>query len=304
MQFLGWFFMPVVVQRQARLVLTVQSGGVAGAVPAAVDVPGLGSACAENCGSSASAVLMVRVSLLCLPSFRVQLLVRVVGLLAFLNAICCAGLLASLRRSQALFSPALSQVDDMFESNFVPHRRVISCDSDLDSLHSVGPSVFGSSVSSRFVSSVSGFCGACVGEGGAGCGVRSEHVGDCVNLEGDLSGHNSWKHGHETAGGTKMLTQSSGYRDGCSFVDTVIGGAAREQYLRGAPKGTKVEAWEGRIFTCSRTISWDVSVAEGCKVTVSAVYLPKKRPGYSSIPAPRFQRGAGVYDHTGATYCD
>ena len=58
---------------------------------------------------------------------------------------------------------------------------------------------------------------------GHGCGVRSEHVGDCVNLEGDLSGHNSWKHGHETAGGTKMLTQSSGYRDGRSFVDTVIG---------------------------------------------------------------------------------
>ena len=104
-------------------------------------------------------------------------------------------------------------------------------------------------------------------------------MGDFVNLEGDLSGHNSWKHGHETAGGTKMLTQSSGYRDGCSFVDTVIGGAALEQYLRGAPKGTKVEAWEGRIFTCSRPISWDVLVAEGCKVTVSVVYLPKKRPG-------------------------
>ena len=51
-------------------------------------------------------------------------------------------LLRSLRRSQASLSPALSQVDDMCESNFVPHRRVISCDSDLDSLHSVGPSVF------------------------------------------------------------------------------------------------------------------------------------------------------------------
>ena len=87
---------------------------------------------------------------------------------------------------------------------------------------------------------------------------------------------NSWKHGHETVGGTKMLTQSSGYRDGRSFVGTVIGRAALEQYLRGAPKGTKVEAWEGRIFTCSRPTSWDVSVAEGCKVTVSAVYLPKE----------------------------
>ena len=66
---------------------------------------------------------------------------------------------------------------------------------------------------------------------------------------------------------------------GCSFVDTALGGATLEQFLRGAPKGTQVEAWEGRIFTCSRPASWDVSVAEGCKVTVSAVYLPKKRPG-------------------------
>ena len=41
MQFLGWFFTPVVVQRQARVVQTVQSGGAAGAVPAVVDVPGL-----------------------------------------------------------------------------------------------------------------------------------------------------------------------------------------------------------------------------------------------------------------------
>ena len=36
---------------------------------------------------------------------------------------------------------------------------------------------------------------------------------------------------------------------GVSFVDTVVGGAALAQYLRGAPEGTKVEAWEGRIFT-------------------------------------------------------
>ena len=47
-----------------------------------------------------------------------------------------------------------------------------------------------------------------------------------------------------------------------------------------SPEGTKVEAWEGRIFTCSRP---HVSVAAGCIVTVSAVYLPKKRPG---LPAP------------------
>ena len=187
-------------------------------------------------------------------------------------------LLRSLRRSQALISPALSQVDDMFESNFVPHQRVISCGFDFDSLHCVGPSVFGSSPS-PFSSCVSGSCGACLGGRGAGCGDHSEHLGDCVDSEENLSGFNLWKHGHETAGGTKTLNQSSGYMDGRSFVDTALGGAALEQYLRGAPKGTKVEAWEGRIFTCSRPTSWDVSVAEGCKVTVSAVYLPKKRPG-------------------------
>ena len=44
-QFLGWFFTPVVVQRLARVVQTVQSGIAAGAVPAVVDVPGLVCLC-------------------------------------------------------------------------------------------------------------------------------------------------------------------------------------------------------------------------------------------------------------------
>ena len=196
---------------------------------------------------------------------------------------CSAGvpgrrLLRSLRRHQALIPAASSQVDDMFESNFVPHQRVISRGLDFDSLHSVGSSVFSSS-SSPSLSCVSCSCGACVGGRGAGCGGLSEHVGDRVASEDNPSGFNSWKHGHESAGGTKALNQCSGSTDRLSFVDTALGGAALEQYLRGAPKGTKVEAWEGRIFTCSRPTSWDVSVAEGCKVTVSAVYLPKKRPG-------------------------
>ena len=121
----------------------------------------------------------------------------------------------------------------------------------LDSLRLLAPSVSGSSVSLRSVSRVSLCCGACVGECGARCGVSSEHVGDCVNSEGDLSGHNSWKHGHEAAGGTKVLSLSSGSKNRCSFVDTVLGGAALEQ--RGAPKGTKVEAWEGRIFYLFKT---------------------------------------------------
>ena len=95
----------------------------------------------------------------------------------------------------------------------------------------------------------------------------------------DPSDHNSWKHGPEASGGTKALNQGSGNMGGRSFVDTVIGGATLAQYSRGAPEGTKVEAWEGRIFTCSRPVTWDVSVAEGCIVTVSAVYLSKKRPG-------------------------
>ena len=186
----------------------------------------------------------------------------------------------SSRRSQALVLSSdrrvasQSQVDDKFVDNFVPYRRVITCDSDIDSLHLLAPSVSGSSVSLRSVSRVSLCCGASVGEFGARCGVSSEHVGDCVNSEGDL---NSWK--HEAAGRTKVSSQSSGLRDWCSFVDTVLGRAALAQYLRGAPEGTNVEAWDGSIFTCSRATTWEASVAEGCTVTVPAVYLPKKRPG-------------------------
>ena len=179
---------------------------------------------------------------------------------------------------------------DKFEQCFTPHRRVISRDSDLLALNVSIPSVC------RVCSSSGSFGCACVSVPGGACrgSSRCSRCGRAFVCESGAlcrvcaegahqsvvsSGHNSWKHGHETAGGTKMLTQSSGSKDGCSFVDTVLGGAALEQYLRGAPKGTKVEAWEGRIFTCSRPASWDVSVAEGCKVTVSAVYLPKKRPG-------------------------
>ena len=190
---------------------------------------------------------------------------------------------------------------DKFEQCFTPHRRVISSDSDLLALNASISSacrVCSSSVSGRACVSVSG--GACCGssrssrcgrasvcESGALCRVCADGAHQSVVS----SGHNSWEHGHETAGGTKALNQCSGTTDGLSFVDTVIGGAALEQYLRGAPKGTKVEAWEGRIFTCSRPTSWDVSVAEGCKVTVSAVYLPKKRPGPAAGPLYRILFG-------------
>ena len=53
-----------------------------------------------------------------------------------------------------------------------------------------------------------------------------------------------------TIGGNtkKVLSLSSGSKDRCSFVETVLGGAALEQYLRGAPKGTNVEAWEGGVL--------------------------------------------------------
>ena len=84
--------------------------------------------------------------------------------------------LRSSRRAQALVASSdrrvasQSQVDDEFADNFVAYRRVISCDSDLDSLHLLAPSVSGSSVSLRSVSRVSLCCGACVGECGARCG--------------------------------------------------------------------------------------------------------------------------------------
>ena len=149
-----------------------------------------------------------------------------------------------------------------FESCFEARERVITCDSDLAMLPLSSSLVPCLSVSAVSVGSSRGRVSVCVHDSGT-----------------DLIDHNSWKHGHEADGGTKALNQSSGFMDGCSFVDTVAGGAALAQYLRGAPEGTKVEAWEGRVFTCSRPVSWNVSVAEGCKVTVSAVYLPKKRPG-------------------------
>ena len=89
-------------------------------------------------------------------------------------------------------------------------------------------------------------------------------MGDCVNSEGDLSGHNSWKHGHEAAGGTKALNQSSGSMDGCSFVDTVVGGAALVQYLREAHgKERKLRRGKVAFSPVPDPLSWDFSVAEG-----------------------------------------
>ena len=186
-----------------------------------------------------------------------------------------------------------------FSDNFEPHRRVISCDNDLLALDllSKSTSVSDSRVLSAFsvsrpvgcvrASVLSGVSARCVCCGGSldgsdvsWCRVCAEDAcGGMANSGSDHIDRNSWKHGPEVSGGTKALIQCSGTTDRRSFVDTVVGGAALAQYLRGAPEGTKVEAWEGRIFTCSRPVSWDVSVAEGCKVTVSAVYLPKKRPG-------------------------
>ena len=95
---------------------------------------------------------------------------------------------------------------------------------------------------------LSGFV-SCVRCGGAlvvGSGAESctHVVRVCAHDSGtDHIDHNSWKHGP---------------MDGCTFVDTVLGRAALAQYLRRAPEGTKVEAWEGRIFTCSRPVTWDV----------------------------------------------
>ena len=81
-------------------------------------------------------------------------------------------------------------------------------------------------------------CGrALVCELGALCRVCVKDARQsAVSYGTDLTDHNSWKHGPEAAGGTKVLSLSSGFKDRCSFVDTVLGGAALEQYLRGAPE--------------------------------------------------------------------
>ena len=174
-----------------------------------------------------------------------------------------AGLRGRRRASRAARRVQVSEnscnCSDSCARSFVPHRRVISRDSDL---HALGVSISSSSCLARVsVSRVPGelsasfsLCGrALVCESGALCRVCVKDARQSVVGYGtDLIDHKLWKHGHEAAGETKVLSLSSGSRDGCSFVDIVLRGAALEQYLRGAPKGTKVEAWEGRIFTCSR----------------------------------------------------
>ena len=130
--------------------------------------------------------------------------------------------------------------------------------SSVSCAHSV-PSPVGS-VRASVVSGVSARCVCCgcslAGSDASRCRVCAEDAcGVMANSGSDHIDRNSWKHGHEAAGGVKVLSQSSGFKDGCSFVDNVLGRAVLALYLRGAPEGTKVEAWEGRIFTCSRPIT-------------------------------------------------
>ena len=62
---------------------------------------------------------------------------------------------------------------------------------------------------------------------GALCESCIHVVSVCVHDSGtNLIDHNSWKHGHEAAGETQVLSLSSWFKDRCSFVDTVVGGAA------------------------------------------------------------------------------
>ena len=109
-------------------------------------------------------------------------------------------------------------------------------------MHALGVSISSSSGLARvFVSRVLGelsascsLCGrAFVCESGALCRVCVKDARQSVVSYGTgLNDHNSWKHGHEAAGETKVLSLSSGSKDGCSFVDAILGGAA----LRGAER--------------------------------------------------------------------
>ena len=117
------------------------------------------------------------------------------------------------------------------------------------------------------MSGASARCACCgcslVGSDVSRCRVSAEDArGVMANSGSDHVDRNSRKHGPEASGGTKVLSNGTGTVDGCSFVDTVVGRAALAQYLRGALEGTKVKAWEGRILTCSRPVTWYVSVAE------------------------------------------
>ena len=156
--------------------------------------------------------------------------------------------------SAPLGSVASVKGPDKFQQCFVPHSRVILCDSDLLALDATLPSVSRVLPSSGSLSrsrasvacgarGVSACCsrcgGALVGGIGALCRVCAEDVrGSVANSGDDHCDHNSWKHG-----------QSLGSEVGRSFVGTVVVGAALAQYPRGAPEGVQVEAWEGRLFT-------------------------------------------------------
>ena len=140
-----------------------------------------------------------------------------------------------------------------FSDNFEPHRRVISCDNDLFALDLPSKSalvsdsrVLGASSVSRPVGCVrasvlSGVsarrvcCGRSLdGSDVSRCRVCAENAcGVMANSGSDHIDRNSWKHGPELSGGTKALNQCSGTTGRRSFVDTVVGGAALAQYLRG-----------------------------------------------------------------------
>ena len=115
-----------------------------------------------------------------------------------------------------------------FESCFEARGRIITCDSDLAMLPLSSSPVPCSSVSavsvglsrgrvlSESVSCVR--CGVALVVGsGALCESCTHVVSVCVHDSGtDLIDHNSWKHGHEAAGETKVLSLSSGSKDRCS----------------------------------------------------------------------------------------
>ena len=104
---------------------------------------------------------------------------------------------------------------------------------------------------------------------GAVCESCTHVVSVCVHDSGtDLVDHNSWKHGHEAAGDTKVLSLSSGFKDRCSFVDTVLGRAALEQYLRGA--------WAVR---CTYRTAW--AVQSCCRCSYSCGSGPAVGPQVS-----------------------
>ena len=105
-------------------------------------------------------------------------------------------------------------------------------------------------------------------QGHANSGGVSAHWNSCTRV-----------HGHLGALQTKPLKRSSLVGVGCPTADAVQGEGALAQYLRWAPEGDEVQAWEGRIF-----LGFPQSGIFPSLMGVTSQWLPFVDPGKEARP--------------------